>query len=545
MKLSLKITLLLFVITTTFIIVLSFFFYSQLDRNYREQADKLLGQSVALTEQRLQLLHDRLQTELQSLATSFFAENENTIAAMLADPPVFDAGVVGFAERLRRRTSLDFLVITTSSGIILSNSLEPAAFGKNDLFSTLPTDAPVYVSDSSAAVELKKEVSFGKHIIHLRGGCFLRSQLEKISIPGIRLNYVESGESTFIAKSDAAVLAHTLPFKNPEGKTVASLAVAISQQELLEQKDQVITNGVYLLIGSMFLCLLIGSLISFSLTRPLGRLTAASREMSEGNFAVRVPDGGSGETKELVRTFNKMVEQLDENRKKLIQTERIAAWQEIARYLAHEIKNPLTPIRTSLANLRLAMERAPEKFPEIFRESSQSIIEEVETLRHLADEFARFARLPAPNLALNRLNDVLQRAVSLYSNALPAEVSLQFRPSAVPPLYFDAEQILQAAGNLLQNSLEAIHSKGEIVMSTGVVEHNGKQWALVRVQDSGTGMTEIIKQQVFTPYFTTKPKGTGLGLALVHRIVTEHGGNILVESEPEKGTVFEVYLPIQ
>jgi two-component system nitrogen regulation sensor histidine kinase NtrY len=298
-------------------------------------------------------------------------------------------------------------------------------------------------------------------------------------------------------------------------------------------------------MGALAGCLLIGWIVSLTISRPLRLLTAAAQEMTTGNFDVRVQENANGEMGKLINAFNSMTEQIEENRKKLIQTERIAAWQEIARHLAHEIKNPLTPIRTSITNLRLAIERAPDQFPEIFRESSESIIEEVETLRHLADEFARFARLPAPNLQLNSLNDTIQKTIALYKNSVPSNIRIHWNPGEdLPSFNFDAEQIGQVIQNLLQNSIEAFTDGGEISVSSAHSQQKDKNWILLVIQDTGPGMTEKIKQEVFTPYFTTKQKGTGLGLAIVHRIVTEHGGNILVESEPGKGTRFEVRLPL-
>jgi nitrogen fixation/metabolism regulation signal transduction histidine kinase len=266
--------------------------------------------------------------------------------------------------------------------------------------------------------------------------------------------------------------------------------------------------------------------------------------MSAGNFGVRVEDTGDGEIGKLIRAFNSLNEQLEENRNKLIQSERVAAWNEIAQHLAHEIKNPLTPIRTSIANLKIAMERAPERFHEIFKESTDSITEEVESLRRLADEFARFARLPAPQKQIHQLNDTVRKSLSLYPAEIATGLNIRFSAGAVPPFPFDAAQITQVIHNLLKNSMEASKTNGEIRISTDIIEHGDRKWGSLIIQDNGAGMTQQIKQQVFHPYFTTKEKGTGLGLAIVHRIVAEHGGNILVESEPDKGTKFEVRLPL-
>jgi signal transduction histidine kinase len=541
MKLSLKITLFLFLLTALFIALLSVYYSSEINRNFREQADRLLKQSVTLTQQRIDLLKEQLKAEMNSLAKSFFAENEVILASLFSDPPVYNAEVVGFAEKLRRRTSLDFLYLISGSGTILSNSFEPAAFGKRDAYPQLPMDSVIFLTDSDAAMELKKQVQFGKHSLSLRGGYFLKDKLPRISSSTLQVTYIPGEFPTPSGQPAQPILRQTIDFDDPYGERVATITVSVSQQELLKQKHQILTNSFYLLAGSLLLCLLIGWLISHSISRPLKRLTEAAEQMSSGNFDVRVEDSANGEIGRLVDAFNTMTEQLDANRRKLIQTERIAAWQEIARHLAHEIKNPLTPIRTSIANLRLAMEKVPDQFPEIFRESSDSIIEEVEALRNLADEFAGFARLPAPHLQLRDLNETVQKTVALYKNSIPSNVQLSVNLSQLPSFYFDPDQIGQVLQNLLKNSIEAMNDGGTILIATSLKEN---KWASLEIQDSGPGMTDQIKQQVFTPYFSTKQRGTGLGLAIVQRIVTEHGGNILVESEPGKGTKFEVRLPV-
>ena len=546
MKLSLKITLFLFLMTAVFIAVLSAYFTSEINRNFRDQADRLLKQSVTLTEQRIELSKEQLQAELHSLEESLFTENENTLAAMLSDPPDYNAEVIGFAEKLRRRTTLDFLYLVSSDGKILSNSTEPAAFGKMDLHPDLPVDEIVFVQEGNASMELKKQLRFGQHLLFLRGGYFLEDKIGRLSLSDLQLTYAEGNppETSSNIQNEPMFLKETIHFKDFYGKPLAILTVSASQQKLLEQKEEIFKNSLYLLGASLFFCLLIGWLISISISRPLHHLTAAAQEMSSGNFDVRVEEQGGGEIGNLIQAFNTMTEQLEKNRQKLIQTERIAAWQEIARHLAHEIKNPLTPIKTSITNLRLAMERAPEQFPEIFRESSESIIEEVEVLRHLADEFARFARLPAPQMEINSLDDVVQKAITLYKSSVPLNVTLRWKAGEVPPFKFDSGQITQVTQNLLQNSMEALADGGEILVTTTITDQLEQKWATLSVQDSGSGMNEQIKQHVFTPYFTTKQKGMGLGLAIVHRIVTEHGGNILIESEPGKGTKFEVRLPL-
>jgi two-component system nitrogen regulation sensor histidine kinase NtrY len=549
MKLAFKITLLLFGTTTLFILIVSAYFYSLINQNFTTQAETLMQQSTALLQQRMESLKVRLQTEMQQLAGTVFTENESTLAAILKTPPDFNTEVVGFAEKLRRRTTLHFLYVISSDGFIISNSLTQAAFGKPDVRPGFPVDKPAYVFEDSARLELKRRVTFGKHMLYLRGGYLLKDSFEKISPAsgGIRYEFVEvSPGSTLVEEttSSSSEWTRSLLFRDFQDKPVVKIVVAISKKEWIEQKRELLSKSFLFIGGALLLCLPTGYLLSLSISRPVRNLRNAAQKMTAGDLAVRVQEEGSGEIGELMAAFNRMAEQLQENQKKLVQTERIAAWQEIARHLAHEIKNPLTPIRTSITNLRLCMEKAPEKFAEIFLESSESIVEEVEKLRHLADEFARFARLPAPNLQKGSLNDTVQKSLSLYKGTAPENIAIEFGAGDLPNFEFDPEQISEVVHNLVQNSVDAIVQNGRIKISTGVRNHTERAWASLTVQDDGMGMNEKIQQQAFTPYFTTKPKGTGLGLAIVHRIVNEHGGKILIESEPGKGTTFEILLPL-
>ncbi|HJZ11623.1 MAG TPA: ATP-binding protein, partial [Acidobacteriota bacterium] len=322
---------------------------------------------------------------------------------------------------------------------------------------------------------------------------------------------------------------------------VVRIEALVSKEQLDAQKADLIRNSTIFIALSFAACLLAGYLLSLSLSRPISRLRQAAQDMSQGNLDARVAEDAGGEIGALLHAFNEMAGQLQENQKKLLQTERIAAWQEIARHLAHEIKNPLTPIRTSMRNLQLSREKAPEKFAEIFSEASESILEEVEKLRRLADEFSSFARLPAPNLKTGNLNELIQKSILLYSGDSRPEI--QFQPGLLPEFPFDQQQISQVVHNLVQNAVDAVQTGGMIRICTEAIQKEERLWACFRIEDTGSGMDEETRKQVFTPYFTTKQKGTGLGLAIVHRIVTEHGGKVFVSSETGKGTTFEIWLP--
>jgi nitrogen fixation/metabolism regulation signal transduction histidine kinase len=283
-----------------------------------------------------------------------------------------------------------------------------------------------------------------------------------------------------------------------------------------------------------------GHLLSRWITAPLADLTEAANLMGSGLVKMPLEERGGEEVQDLIRAFNRMTGELEEKQRLLLQAERVAAWQEIARHLAHEIKNPLTPIKTSIMNLRVCLEKAPSKFNEVFQESSESILEEVEKLRHLADEFASFAKLPPPSRKSGDLNAVIQKCLLLYqSNGSPG---IQFEAGNLPAIEFDPEQISQVVHNLVRNAVEAAGNQGNVRVSTSVGIHEPLE-AILAVEDNGPGMDAQVQRQIFTPYFTTKSTGTGLGLAIVQRIITEHQGTIHVNSQPGKGTRFEVHLP--
>lgn len=544
MKLPLKITLLLFAVIALFIGPTSYYFYGRIEDNFESQAEQRIQQSTSLIDQRLQFLRDSLQSEMTGLATGLYAENETILASILAFPPDFNTEVIHFAEKLRRRSALDFLLILNPERRVVSDSLHPAAFNKPVFPADLPQDEIRYVFEDAARMELEKKSAFGGHVLYLRGGFYLKEELERLPLSGIKMEVRElNPEASTPASSeelDPMEISRTIELKDYHEKPIARIRISISREPLLQEKAKLIHDSTIFIAASFMACLLLGSLLSLGITRPVRRLRDAAVQMSAGNLEVRVEEGASGEMGELVRAFNRMAADLEEKQKALAQSERIAAWQEIARHLAHEIKNPLTPIRTSIANLRLCMEKAPEKFPEIFLESSASIQEEVEKLRHLADEFARFARLPAPNKKTANLNDVIRKSITLYSGGFP---QIEFQPAEIPEFAFDPEQLSEVIHNLLQNAVDAVGSNGMIKVFTATQNQGSRIWVDLIVEDNGIGMAEEVRKQIFTPYFTTKDKGTGLGLAIVQRIIQEHGGQIFVESAPGKGTRFEVKLP--
>lgn len=225
----------------------------------------------------------------------------------------------------------------------------------------------------------------------------------------------------------------------------------------------------------------------------------------------------------------------------LMRAQKVAAWGEVARKLAHEIKNPLTPIQLSAQRVRKAHLRQSPDLDRIVNEATGAIEQEVEALKNLVDEFAQFARLPAANLAPASLHEVIEQAFSLYEGLFP-EVTLGRELAAdLPPLRIDAEQIKRVVVNLVDNAIEAVERRGRVRVSTAWDRAQAR--ARLVVEDDGPGVPAEDRERLFVPSFSTKRRGSGLGLAIVARIVQEHNGTIRVEDADPRGARFVVELP--
>jgi two-component system nitrogen regulation sensor histidine kinase NtrY len=225
----------------------------------------------------------------------------------------------------------------------------------------------------------------------------------------------------------------------------------------------------------------------------------------------------------------------------LMRAQKVAAWGEVARKLAHEIKNPLTPIQLSAQRIRKAHLKGASDFDKVLDEGTEAIVGEVEALKNLVDEFAQFARLPAANLAPASLHEVIEQALSLY-DGLFTDVRIDRRLDAeVPSLRLDADQMKRVLINLVDNAIEATDQRGRVVISTEFDRAHGR--VRLGVSDDGPGVPPQDRDRLFVPHFSTKRRGSGLGLAIVSRIVQEHQGVIRVEENRPHGARFVVELP--
>jgi len=330
---------------------------------------------------------------------------------------------------------------------------------------------------------------------------------------------------------------------------VARLLAVVDQGPLEEQLDE-LQQGflLYGVLPATLAAIVLGLLLGVWVTRPLGLLEAATREVARGNLDVTFAGAPRGEVGQVLAAFEGMTQELKAAQVELRRVARVAAWQDIARHLAHEIKNPLSPIQTSVETMRKTHAREHPDFDEIFDESTRAILEEVRRLSRIVTEFSSFARLPAPRPEIVDVGDLVHHVVALHQGG---PVAIEGRVAdGLPTLEADREQLVQALVNLVQNAVDATASThptggGQVVVAAEALAAGGNDGVVIRVVDDGPGIPETMRQRVFEPYVTTKAGGTGLGLAIAARIVGDHGGRLTAHGAPSgPGAELRMALPL-
>jgi two-component system nitrogen regulation sensor histidine kinase NtrY len=289
--------------------------------------------------------------------------------------------------------------------------------------------------------------------------------------------------------------------------------------------------------------LIVARLLARSVSRPILELVEATRRLSSGDLDHPVDVKARDEIALLVRSFNRMTEDLRASKENLRRAERTAAWRDVARRIAHEIKNPLTPVQLSVHRLRKRMTSTDPDSQRVITECLDLIHDEVANLRRLADEFSGFARMPPPQPVLSDLGELSRSVLDLYAGSNPrVEVGVEVRRGPVEARV-DPGQYRQALGNLVKNALEVMPDGGRLRVSVERVLPPERPGARVSVTDTGPGLPVEVRGRVFEPYVTTKRGGSGLGLAIVHRIASDHGGSVDVETAEGRGTTFRLFFP--
>jgi two-component system nitrogen regulation sensor histidine kinase NtrY len=324
---------------------------------------------------------------------------------------------------------------------------------------------------------------------------------------------------------------------------LAILLIGNSRRSYVELMRHIRSAALMVGGGGILLAILLSSWAAARVTRPVEQLAHAAQEVAEGNWNVRVDVLGDDELGQLADSFNRMTTELLGQKERLMQAERVAAWRELARRLAHELKNPLFPLQLTVENLVRARQQTPEQFEEVFRESSRTLLAEIANLKGIIGRFSEFSKMPQPKLQRVQANEVIQGVVQLFQAQLEApgrakiNCELQLDPY-LEPVTADAELLHRAISNLVSNAMDAMPNGGTLSVRTRSEGDN----VVIDVADTGAGLTAEERERIFTPYYTSKEHGTGLGLAIVQSVVSDHGGRIRVQSELGRGTTFVIEL---
>lgn len=343
----------------------------------------------------------------------------------------------------------------------------------------------------------------------------------------------------------------TLVDESGRPRLVVGVPTLAQQEQVAEEQARTLAYLFGALLVLVVVVMLTAVVLAGALAQPIARLRAGLEAVGEGRFAQALPVNTRDEVGDLVRTFNEMRAQLAESRRKLAQQEREIAWREMARQVAHEIKNPLTPMKLSIQHLRRAFKQnrgedeGDADFASLFNRITTTLIEQIESLVRIADEFSTFARLPTRVLETLDLNEVVQEAVRLMERETDTEtIELDLHDESLP-VEADREELRRTHINLLKNALQAIPDdrEGHVRVETAWVESDQGPMVESRVTDNGTGIPPKVQDKVFEPNFSTRTGGTGLGLAIAQKSIDDLGGTIDYETTEGAGTTFWIRLP--
>lgn len=494
--------------------------------------------------------------------------------------------LLGEAKGMGEAQGLEFLDVVQQDLSVLSSAHWPARFGykadwasaEENRASAEPFLTRVPTAEGSvAALAAARVVAAGERKVYVLGGERLDATfLSSLgAVPGARAvlwlsekevfdaagpvgqperlaalaaEVVKSGREAgatvqWGAERESAEALQATPFLSG-GKVVGVLILGTSLREQVRLQWSILWTGLLVGACGVLLGLLTGLWTTERITRPVSRLVSGAKAVAAGDWNARVEVTSGDEIGVLAESFNAMTAELAGQRERAIQAERVAAWRELARRLAHELKNPLFPLQITVENLRKARALGGEGFDEIFEQCTATLGAELGNLRGILDRFSDFAKMPQPRTEAADVNEVVRGALRLFEAQFAAreearivlELALEEGPLAAQ---IDREQMGRALKNLVLNAMDAMAGGGRLRVATSRVAEG----VVVEVSDTGQGLTKEECERLFTPYYTTKRHGTGLGLAIVQSVVSDHKGKIAVESEPGAGTTFRILLP--
>jgi signal transduction histidine kinase len=446
--------------------------------------------------------------------------------------------------------SLDFVEYLDSDGMILLSANRPALMGQrlgSDSTGALPDSQPrlVYENDlhgSHPAMALAMATENGR----LRGGIFLDGTFKEVASAATRstLNYVDI-RGLNISKA-------TLP--GPVGKpyrtsdTLFAIPVFDSTGEFYPvarfapyERSALFSNffTAVLAVTVISLAMVIPAGLYFSsrTRRELDTLAGGAARVAQGDFTRPVTPSDWGEFSDLADAFNTMMKQLTEYRDRLIVSQKIAAWQTMGRRIAHEVKNPLTPITVAIDDLRHSFEEHRPDYEQILRENLDTMKREVNRIKKLVDEFSAFARMPAPHIMAVGSDTLAHDIAALYRDDITEGRLMVTNDLGAGSIRIDPDQFREVIINLIKNSREAGSSSCLVHMK------RENERLVVIVEDDGPGFPEKLLKEGITPYFSTKKDGSGLGLVISQRIIFDHDGTLALENKPDGGARVIICLP--
>ncbi len=342
----------------------------------------------------------------------------------------------------------------------------------------------------------------------------------------------------------SAEVFHVLPLTGRNGELLGALLIGSSRGDIVLLTRHIMKLAATLAGAAILIGLLLTWWVSVRITRPIEELAEGAREVAAGHWDTRINLTGRDETGQLAAAFNHMTQTLTAQRERLVQTERVAAWRELARRLAHELRNPLFPLQITVENMQRARQLSKDQFLEVFNESTATLKAELANLNSIVSRFSDFSKMPAPEFSRLEINEAIRAAVRLFEPQFhevgkPNIATEYFLREGLPEIDGDQELLHKAFQNLVLNALDAMPAGGTLIFRTA----ESQSGVRIEVSDTGKGLTPEECSRLFTPYYTTKQQGTGLGLAIVQSVVSDHRGTISVSSEEGHGTTFRIELP--
>ena len=566
-------------------------------RAFEKTEEERIAALVAQFQREFNRQGDQAVQRIQAIAAS---EAVTRMATVLDHSPADSAGYFELARSMADNYQLDFLEFVDARGTIISSAQWPAKFGYPESgFESLSssTDQGAFLmqqelQDSNALGLLAvRSTRVGEHPIYVIGGRRLdKNFLTALDLPpDMRaLLYQNRGDrfsSDLLIDPSAATasglarpadkfaplveavrqynqettwkiqwssdqaddeLFHAIPLRGigKDRPLLGILLIGNSQRSYVELKRHIGLLALLVGGGGILLAILLSSWAAARVTRPVEELVRAAQDVAAGNWNTRVEAPGADEISQLAESFNRMTAELLSQRERLVQAERVAAWRELARRLAHELKNPLFPLQLTVENLIRARQQSPQQFEEVFREGSRTLLAEISNLKAIIGRFSEFSKMPHPQLQTVAINDLLRASVQLFQAQLqaPGHAPITCRldlDESLAPIAADPELLHRALSNLVLNAMDAMPNGGTLTLRS----RRNDGTITIEVTDTGSGLTREECERIFTPYYTSKQHGTGLGLAIVQSVVSDHGGRISVQSEPGQGTTFVIELP--